>query len=67
MGGATHAMKRSSLKGLQEYCEKTGLHQKSIMEASKLNTQLINQLNIIVPSLNLNSNFDMPPPTPIQV
>lgn len=67
MGGASHAMKKSGLKGLQEYCDKTGLHQKSILEAWKLNNQLINQLNMNVPSLKLDINPDMIPPTPIQV
>ncbi|XP_001945193.2 probable ATP-dependent RNA helicase kurz [Acyrthosiphon pisum] len=67
MGGASHAMKKSGLRGLQEYCTKTGLHQKSILEAWKLNNQLINQLNIHVPSLKLNTDLDMTPPTPIQV
>lgn len=67
MGGATHAMKKSGLGGLKEYCDKTGLHQKSILEAWKLNNQLINQLNINVPSLNLSTDLDMTPPSPIQV
>lgn len=67
MGGASHAMKKFGLGGLQEYCNKTGLHQKSILEAWKLNNQLINQLNMNVPSLKLNTDLDVPPPTPIQV
>lgn len=67
MGGATHAMKKSGLGGLQEYCNKIGLHQKSILEAWKLNNQLINQLNMNVPTLKLNTDLDMIPPTPIQV
>lgn len=67
MGGASHTMKKSGLGGLQEYCDKTGLHQKSILEAWKLNNQLINQLNMSVPSLKLNTDLDMTPPTPIQV
>ncbi|XP_060848731.1 probable ATP-dependent RNA helicase kurz [Rhopalosiphum padi] len=67
MGGASHAMRKSGLGGLQDYCTKTGLHQKSILEAWKLNNQLINQLNIHVPSLKLNTDLDLGPPTPIQV
>lgn len=67
MGGASYAMKNSGLGGLQEYCVKTGLHQKSILEAWKLNNQLINQLNLNVPSLKLNPDLDMTPPTQIQV
>jgi hypothetical protein len=67
MGGASYAMKKSGLGGLQEYCNKTGLHQKSILEAWKLNNQLINQLNMSVPSLKLNTDLDMTLPTPIQV
>lgn len=67
MGGACHAMNKSGLGGLQEYCNKTGLHQKSILEAWKLKNQLIGQLNMNVPSLKLNTELDMIPPTPIQV
>ncbi|XP_050424982.1 probable ATP-dependent RNA helicase kurz [Adelges cooleyi] len=67
MGGANHAMKKLGLGGLQEYCTKTGLHQKSILEAWKLNNQLITQLNMNVPSLKLETDVEMIPPTPIQV
>lgn len=67
MGGAIHAMKKSGLGALQEYCNKTGLHQKSILEAWKLNNQLINQLNMNVPTLKLVTDSVMTPPTPIQV
>lgn len=67
MGGASHAMKKSGLGALQEYCDKTGLHQKSILEAWKLNNQLTNQLNMNVPTLKLETDSVMKPPTPIQV
>ncbi|XP_026808352.1 probable ATP-dependent RNA helicase kurz [Rhopalosiphum maidis] len=67
MGGASYTMRKSGLGALQDYCTKTGLHQKSILEAWKLNNQLINQLNINVPSLKLITDLDMRPPTPIQV
>lgn len=67
MGAAYHAMKKSGLQGVQEYCEKTGLNQKSVLEAWKLNNQLISTLNINVPSLKLSMDLNMIPPTSIQV
>uniref|UniRef100_A0A2S2PIY3 RNA helicase n=1 Tax=Schizaphis graminum TaxID=13262 RepID=A0A2S2PIY3_SCHGA len=67
MGAANHIMRKSGLGGLQDFCTKTGLHEKSILEAWKLNNQLINQLNINIPSLKLITDLDMRPPTKIQV
>ncbi|XP_050522652.1 probable ATP-dependent RNA helicase kurz isoform X2 [Daktulosphaira vitifoliae] len=67
MGGATHVMKTVGFNGLYDYCLKTGLHQKSILEAWKLINQLRNQLNMNVPSLKLDSDYEMEPPTSIQV
>lgn len=67
MGGARYAMKESGIGGLEEYCNKTGLQIKSIVEAWKLNEQLIYLLNTNVPSLDLDSAFEIILPTPIQV
>ena len=47
----------------QEFCERNGLRYKAMLEIRKLRTQLTNEVNLILPQLNLALNPQMKPPT----
>ncbi|GAB6030214.1 hypothetical protein CHUAL_005886 [Chamberlinius hualienensis] len=50
----------------QFYCEKHGIHYKSMVEVRKLRMQLTNAINLAIPNANLCIDPKMPPPTDIQ-
>jgi len=44
----------AALKGrLLDFCEKKGLRHKAVIEIRKLRQQLTNEINLIIPNLNL--------------
>ena len=47
----------------QEFCERNGLRFKAMMEIRKLRAQLTNEVNMVLPKLNLALDPQMPPPT----
>ena len=47
----------------QEFCERNGLRYKAMVEIRKLRRQLSNEINVILPSLNLVLNPELAPPS----
>ncbi|XP_013791104.1 probable ATP-dependent RNA helicase DHX37 [Limulus polyphemus] len=49
------------------FCEQHGLRYKAMIEIRKMRTQLTNEVNLVIPDVNLFVDPKMTPPTPLQI